>query len=207
MTSPPAVNMVAAHPSAANSPRHVMRRATQDIHERLHSHELFRDILAQTITREAYSSLLAKLYGFHHPVEMALIKHGRHAPGLCMEDRLRAHLVIADLNEVSPTAGRRLPLADPPSDLSVPGRLLGCLYVKEGATLGGRVLAAKLDHLFGSRIDGRRFFSGREADPALWRACCAVIDEIRDPSELDAMIAAAQETFETFERWMAQPVD
>ena len=70
--------------------------------------------------------------------------------------------------------------------------------------LGGRVLAGKLDHLLGTRLEGRRFFSGSDGDAALWRACCSAIDRIADRGELDAMISAARETFEIFERWMTQ---
>jgi heme oxygenase len=45
--------------------RDALRRATQDIHERLHGHIVFRRVLDRSITRDEYRALLARLYGFH----------------------------------------------------------------------------------------------------------------------------------------------
>lgn len=95
-----------------------------------------------------------------------------------------------------------LPLAPPPRGLDNASRFLGCLYVREGATLGGRALAGKLDHLLGPELAGRRFFSGSDRDPELWRRCCRAIEALTDVGHLEAMKAAARETFEAFERWI-----
>lgn len=185
--------------------RAVIRQATCDIHERLHDHIAFRQLLAQTITRDEYRALLEALYGFHQPIEAVLVLHAGQQTQVSMEGRGRAHLLLEDLNVFG--GGKEvvadLPLASLPLHLlAEPGGFLGCLYVREGAMLGGRVLAGKLDHLLGGRTEGRRFFSGSARDAELWRSCCSAIDHNSGGVELDGMISAARETFEIFERWM-----
>jgi heme oxygenase len=66
--------------------------------------------------------------------------------------------------------------------------LLGCLYVREGATLGGAVLAARVAHL-ASDANGRRFFLGAGDHQRGWRTCCAAIErEAARPGALGEMI-------------------
>ncbi len=192
----------------ANTPRGMIRHATREIHERLHDLESFRRLLAQTITRDEYLALLASLYGFHQPVEAALLAHAATQTTLSMEGRRRAHLLIEDLNALRGTGHHAiadLPRAKLPIGLlAQPGGFLGCLYVREGAMLGGRVLAGKLAPLLGGHAEGRRFFSGSTHDAELWRSCCSEIDRTSGAVELAGMISAAHVTFELFESWMTR---
>jgi heme oxygenase (biliverdin-IX-beta and delta-forming) len=186
------------------SARDVLRCATQDIHERLHGHIVFRRLLDRSITRDGYRTLLTRLYGFHRPLEVALSAHANVVPNLEMRRRARAHLLVADLRTLGLGDAdiAALPLAAMPSRLEDRGRFLGCLYVREGAMLGGRVLADRLNDLLGPGRSGRRFFAGRDRDLALWRACCAALEAPAEAVHLEAMTAAARETFEVFESWI-----
>jgi heme oxygenase (biliverdin-IX-beta and delta-forming) len=187
------------------SARAALRNATRDIHDRLHGQMLFRQLLEETITRSAYGALLSRLYGFHQGIETALDAQAGLRSKVSMNGRHRVHLLVSDLK----TLGQcdegisSLPVVAAPPDLDKLGRFLGCLYVREGATLGGRVLAGKLGHLLGPGHGGRRFFAGPDRDSELWRACCSAIEQPMESAERNAMIAAARETFEIFERWMS----
>ena len=46
--------------------------ATGDIHESLHRHPKFVRLMGGVLTKPEYSELLARLYGFHHPLGMRL---------------------------------------------------------------------------------------------------------------------------------------
>ncbi len=190
---------------SCSSMRDVLRHATEDIHDRLHGHLFFRELLGQTITRDKYCALLRRLYGFHMSLEAALSAHGNLHPGVTMEKRRRVHLLVSDLKELGLRDGdiSALPLSEAPLNLNEFGRFLGCLYVREGATLGGRVLSGKLGHLVGPGLECRRFFAGSDRDPELWRACCATLEQPMQVAERSAIIAAARETFEIFERWIS----
>ncbi len=65
--------------------------------------------------------------------------------------------------------------------LSLPdlAQALGCLYVLEGATLGGQVLSRRSAEPFGfTRAHGCAFFHryGDQVGP-LWQACCSVLND------------------------------
>jgi len=186
----------------------MLRHATRVIHERLHDLKSFRHLLAQTVTRDQYCELLESLYGFHQPVEAALLAYAQAPARLSMPARRRAHLLAEDLTALSPTgsgAVADLPRATLPiALLTQPGGFLGCLYVREGAMLGGRVLASKLDILLGGRTEGRKFFSGSANDAELWRSCCSTIDQVTSAAERAGMVSSALATFELFESWMTR---
>jgi heme oxygenase (biliverdin-IX-beta and delta-forming) len=190
--------------------RDALQSATREIHERLHSHFAFQRLTAGSITAPEYRALLARLYGFHHPLEIAILRRlettAQAHIDLEFDHRKRAHLLASDLTFLGLTELElaNLPLCPVPESHDRIGRVLGCLYVKEGATLGGRVLARRVDNLFPpGDLGGRRFFSGLPDDGALWRRFCAVIELPIFHVDIDDMVSAASETFAMFEDWMS----
>ncbi len=184
--------------------RTALRDATTEIHKRLHGQAAFKPLLRRTISRSDYCALLSRLYGFHQPLEVALGFQAQVVSTVPAGAHRRAHRLASDLQflGLSERDISALPLARTPGRLDQRGRFLGCLYVREGATLGGRVMAAKLDHLFGAGPEGRLFFTGAASDTTAWRSCCEALERHATADEIAAMIAAAQQTFEIFEAWM-----
>ena len=83
---------------------------------------------------------------------------------------------------------------------------LGCLYVIEGSTLGGRELARRLDHLLPPGSDaGRRFLLGHgPRHGTMWREFCAALEQCGDTPEGRAeMTGAALAAFAVFGDWFA----
>ena len=83
---------------------------------------------------------------------------------------------------------------------------MGCLYVMEGSTLGGRQLARQLDHLLPvAAMDGRMFLlAGADRNHVRWREFCAVLDECgAEPAPRAEMVTGAMEAFRCFEAWFA----
>jgi heme oxygenase len=148
-----------------------------------------------TIDRASYRTLLCRLYGFHKAFESA---------AGCAPERslwLAEDLRTLGLTELAVAA---LPRCDAMPRLDTEHRRLGALYVAEGSTLGGRELAKRLDHLFAAgERNGRRFFSGRDADTGkAWRAFCDRLDaRAVDHAARDETTTAAIETFAAFEDW------
>nr|WP_294546823.1 biliverdin-producing heme oxygenase [uncultured Rhodopila sp.] len=187
-SAPPAPSPVTA--------RHALREATRAVHTRLHTHPVLGAVQAGTIDIACYRALLTRLYGFHLPFETAAGIGPERS--LWLADDMRA----LGLTEQAIAA---LPLCPSLPRLDTPYRRLGALYVVEGSTLGGRELSKRLDHLFG-RDDraGRCFFSGRDADTGkAWRAFADALDAAgEDGAARAGMIAAAVETFASFENWL-----
>jgi len=100
--------------------------------------------LAPWSDRWRYAALLRAFYGFYRPAERAVdfYRFQPHDPCNTRQHRRNAHLLRADLAALGerPDGVEARPLcrALPPFD-SEPQQL-GCMYVLEGATLGGQVV-------------------------------------------------------------------
>ncbi|MDB5372033.1 MAG: hypothetical protein JWP04_675 [Belnapia sp.] len=186
------------------SARFALREATAEIHARLHDLPAFAALAAGRLDRSGYGALLRRLLGFHAAIEAALAAAPPlGAYGIHLAERRRSGLLRDDLAALGlPAIGPQAPV--PPLDTAA--RALGCLYVTEGSTLGGRQLARGLDHLLPSGATaGRAFLLGHGArHAAMWQACCAAIEVCgREPGGLAGMAAAADETFAAFATWFA----
>ena len=80
---------------------------------------------------------------------------------------------------------------------------MGALYVTEGSTLGGALVARALAKS-GLPGDQLRFFAAHEkANPAMWITFLARLDSLAaDPWFVDAAEASAIATFSALEAWM-----
>ncbi len=173
---------------------------------RLHRHPSFAQLADGTIDLVSYKSLLARLYGYHVPLEQALVQ-ASNALGIDveMDRRRRVHRLRSDLHALQMTEAQitTLPCIMGLPPLTTCGKVIGALYVREGATLGGRVLARRLDGLLGSGSQhGRLFLAGDPGEPQLWQRCCALVEEAAADGHLDDMIASAIDTFAALETWL-----
>ena len=128
------------------SARTELQRATAAVHARLHRVPAFAALAAGRLDRDAYLGLLGRLYGFHDPFEAAVAQAG--PPGLQPVQWRRAHLLRSDMAALgwSDAAIGELPRHPASGGSWSPAHAMGCLYVTEGSTLGGRQLARQLDH-------------------------------------------------------------
>lgn len=182
-----------------------LREATRTVHERLHGLPAFAALAAGRLDRDRYVALLGRLLGFHAPTEAALAT--RLGQRLAPETWQRTHLLRADLATfgVDDEQVARLARIERPTLPSDPVAM-GCLYVVEGSTLGGRQLSRLLDNVLPSGGSAGRSFLQGGAQPGhiRWIALRAELDAMgADPDCLDEMIASAIATFTRFELWFA----
>ena len=193
------------------SAREALRSATHDVHMRLHRHPGFAAIADGTIGPKSYTQVLKRLYGVHAPLENLLENAARRSSflELQMHRRLRVCRLEADLRDlgVSDATLAELPIAQRLPDLSTAGRVVGALYVREGSTLGGQVLARALDDMLTRQgllgLQGRKFLAGDIGDRGLWGQCCNLVEQRASLGDLAEMIAGATETFDCLETWFA----
>jgi len=82
--------------------------------------------------------------------------------------------------------------------------LAGCLYVLEGACLGGQVIAPLLYRRFGvAQGSGASFFVGdAEGTSARWILVLAWLEVVAcSGARTEEIVAAARATFQTISRW------
>jgi heme oxygenase len=123
--------------------------------------------------------------------------------------RARTGLIESDLLSLGLSAREvaDLPRCAELPRLSSPAELAGCLYVLEGACLGGRVIAPALrDRLGVAEGSGASFFIGdADGTEARWRVFVAWLEGLVDAgAPTDEVVAAARATFLAFALWVEQ---
>lgn len=156
-------------------------------------------------TPAAYRSLLALFHGFHASWEPAVAAALGHAAFL--GPRRRLHLLAADLRHLgldeAAIAALPRPLLPPfPSRAAA----IGSLYVLEGSTLGGQVIARHLRAALGLGPGAAcaYYLAHGPATGAMWRETRAVIAAaIRSPGEADEAVGGALMTFGALQGWLS----
>ena len=151
-----------------------------------------------------YRWYLQKLLGFHAPLEEQLKPlSARHGLAGEFAERWKTPLFLRDLAALGMPAEAVAwsPWLPRPAGL---GGLLGCAYVLEGATLGGKVLLRRWGARLPEVAAAQAYLDcyGDQAGPR-WRALLRVLDErlVLAP-EQDAAVAAARDCFQTLSRWL-----
>jgi heme oxygenase len=185
-----------------------LREATRAVHERLHVQPAMAALASGAIDLPAYRALLGRLYGFHAPLEN-LLAASEWAERAELQSVLspRAKLLRDDLLDLgadeSAVEGLPKAAASMFPNLSAYGHLVGCLYVRAGSTLGGRLLSRALDPLLGPDTQlGRRFLAGGNGADVQWRQCCVAIEQATAEGHWDDMLTGVNATFAALESWL-----
>jgi heme oxygenase len=183
-----------------------LRRRTAPYHAAVESRV---DIFGRLGSTARYVDLLVRLYGFYEPFEAELFPTAtRWGLPLDVKARRKAPLIAGDLEAlgVSPAEIEGLPRTARAPRPTTPLAALGCFYVTEGATLGGRLIARHVEHRLrlGPR-NGASFFHGYGSGSGpRWRTFCSVLAaESRSAVAERAILAGAIDTFVAYDRWLA----
>jgi heme oxygenase len=182
-----------------------LKAATRELH---HSVENRVDIYSAVKDIEAYRRLLQQFLGFFQPLEGQL----RTVPEIQVvipdfEGRMRSRLLEADLAEVGLSGAeiRELPrCSNLPRTLDA-SHALGCLYVLEGSTLGGQVIAREIAIQNAEASRACRFFRSDDDHVGLrWKRFAAAVEAYGEdhPSRSDVICDSALETFRCLEGWI-----
>lgn len=182
-----------------------LRTETRAAHEAIE-----RDLAWETrvATLGDYRALLARFWGFHAVLEPALAA-SLDDPAFFEPRRRLAHLAadlrILGLDDATIDA-LPLPCLTLPRDRV---EAFGALYVLEGSTLGGQVIAKHIGRQLGLTAEsGCRYYAahGRETG-AMWKAFRQRLAEEATRGDGDAIVAAATATFDAMRNWLcAAPV-
>jgi heme oxygenase len=179
-----------------------LRSETREQHETIEKTLLLMD---DDLTLEAYRRRLAQFYGFYQPVEERLFhRSGPLAGWLSLEQRRKTSLLRADLMALGGLATDCLPLCTKLPRLVSSAECFGCLYVLEGATLGGVIISRHVQQKLGVvPSEGGAFFSGYgDQTGAMWQAFRSAITAFStDAEDQDVVVASARATFLALQHW------
>ena len=180
-----------------------LRARTRPLHDAV---ERDLDWQRRVSTLAGYRALLARWWGFHatfEPEIAAALERAGDAD--LLRPRRKLHLLRDDLLHLGmrSEAIEALPLCSPSVAIALRAEALGALYVVEGSTLGGQVIARHVRRALGPALagGGLRYFTAYGARTgAMWRAFC---DELatEHPSRVDALLDRAEQTFAAVREW------
>lgn len=187
-----------------------LRQETRDLHDRIEANARFARLMAPDLTLAEYRRLVARLHGHHAPLEAALEAMAHRLPAcLALHRRLnRRAALAADLLALgfAPDAIAALPRCEAFVIRSVE-QALGALYVLEGSTLGGQLIARHLQATLGiGPTTGAAHVVPHGAETGtLWRDFRLALDEGAEAAQFDpdAVITAARHAFDRLDRWVA----
>lgn len=176
--------------------RRRLRAETADWHDQV---DAAVDLPASVCTRDDYADLLGLLYdlhlGFESPLAARVFSEDWRRIGIDIGRHFRAYLLASDLDGFGLSATSKWTPAFP---LSTFGHALGCLYVLEGSSLGGRAIAGVVQATIGDVPTAFLTGHGR-SNPAPWVSVCrglAVFDALGGDG--DSVVSGACATFAAF---------
>lgn len=183
----------------------LLRERTAASHARV---ERSVDLTTRCRTVGTYREWLGRLLGFYRPFEEMLAGFdwstvpldypARRKAGWLEADLLGLGMAESEINDLP--SCQRLPR---PENLA---GAIGCLYVLEGATLGGQIISRHVDQQLSIDGDnGGRFYAAYGARVGtMWKAFRDAASSYcgDQPDRLQDAAVNAVETFEAFESWM-----
>jgi heme oxygenase len=157
----------------------------------------------------SYTNALVRMATWYRPMEASVerISVPLAAVGLSVSERRKMPLLDADL--VALGVGARVGETALVPLLETLPRALGCLYVLEGATLGGQIVVRQLAAPLGLTAScGASFFASYGPRVgAMWRGFGEVVEEVvvggeGESGKCDAVVEAAQEVFDSLSVWL-----
>ena len=173
--------------------------------ETLEAHQSSENLLLPYLTSiqslNDYARILKMFYGFFYPVEQLIFSQVTKETIHDIDERRNARLILMNLESLGeknvPALCQNLPAVK-----SLP-QALGAMYVLEGSTLGGRMIARMLMKKDLFNESHLNFFNGyKDGTGSKWKDFQAVLDLHQHQAPI--IIDAANSCFECFTQWMRQ---
>lgn len=175
-----------------------LREATSGIHQQIDSDPQLAAYL-QSSSGVAY--LLGRWYGFLSPFEEALSRHAQDLSPL-IAARKRTQYLQNDLKFHGVDVGR-LPMFAGIPRFNDQVEMLGCMYVTEGSTLGGLMIARQIEALQGcAGSAGHTFFSAYgEQTGSRWKEFTQTVEKVCSRAP-EVAVTSAVTTFISVHKWL-----
>lgn len=171
-----------------------LREATANSHKKLEQ-KLF-PFIQNIETIEEYAVLLNRFYRFVKPVQDKIHQYINPAIVPDLPLRRNAALLLEDLKALGTATTETTATALPA--INDHFSAMGALYVLEGSTLGGKIIAKTLAEKLGNDVS-LLFFRGYGAETgSMWKKFTHYLEHPTHLQQPDVVLRAATETFELF---------
>ncbi|MCC6289871.1 MAG: biliverdin-producing heme oxygenase [Chitinophagaceae bacterium] len=147
-----------------------------------------------------YEKLLRLFYGYYTPLEPLLNKYISNDIVPSYSDRRKSNAILKDINTISAGASNFKKCDNLPQVNDVI-QALGVLYVMEGSTMGGTIIAKMLNKQANIQPTSLTFFNGYgEQNIPMWQSFIKAVNK-RAANDGDKIVKAANDTFSKMEEW------
>jgi heme oxygenase len=183
----------------------LLRHATAETHQAVERLPLMAKLTSPSVTREDYLDYLYALADVYDALEGSLLG--------ALDEEIRNDLGVrpklpAILEDLAEQGRPHIPRTSTQLAPAGSGSALGGLYVLEGATLGGRVIAKHLRRCLGQALGSAGFldFHG-EHSSAAWKRFASILDSLPAHGRIDPgeVISGACTTFAVVHRMLEGP--
>lgn len=183
-----------AHPVAV-----MIKDSTQQLHKDVE--DLLLPKLAAIQSKADYAAILRMFFGYFSPLENLLQQLITPALLADVAERRKADALLHDLRSLK-CKDDGLALCRELPSIENEAQAMGALYVLEGSTLGGKMIAKMLgqNKALALTDNNLTFFWGyKEETGSKWKAFLQVLNQQPDAEQT---IAAANQTFSHMKNWM-----
>jgi heme oxygenase len=176
------------------SVHHLLRQATKQPHHMLDHHPLLAPLVRQDLTVVQYGNALAALHGIQRRAEAGILAFLDEHPGVF---DYHSRLKVAALDRDLAALGRspRGIAANFPVPQTV-GALVGLLYVIEGSTQGGLMIARLLQSLPIAPLPIAYFSVYGQASTQKWEEFLQFAERVQSSQDREDAVATAVSGFE-----------
>jgi len=168
-----------------------LRAGTEAQHRRLEKHPLLLPLMTSTLSLEQYTQVIAGFTGFYESLESRIREMSARFEFPDYRYQARLPLLLEDCATLPSCAV--IPCTVTP-EYSCKDQLLGVLYVLEGATQGGLVIAPRLHASLALTANtGARYFNFYQHNS--WQKFRAMVELCQQDCDHSLAVAAAQATF------------
>jgi len=178
----------------------IVKKETAILHQALENHLI--PHLQAIQSNQDYAQVLSWFFGFNLPVEQSIRQYVTAEQLPDIEDRGKAWLAKEDIESLSFATSNLKICKDLPRIGSVE-EAMGALYVLEGSTLGGKIIAKMLEKKNPEFRNSLRFFTGYGKETgSRWTYFLHHLNMFDSDGQVRIITASANETFLKFKYWI-----
>lgn len=174
-----------------------LREKTKTYHQQIERTPVLYHLINESINLDSYHLLLKQFHAYILPCEASILTSPCSS---LLDGREKTSRLINDLSDLK-ISNKKKCLELPP--LTTREQVLGYLYVMEGATLGGQVIAKILQERLGlTALCGARYFNGYGEDTMrMWVEFCHLLNQV-DVLQEEQVLVSASLTYTTLIEWI-----
>lgn len=179
----------------------IVKESTQPLHSE--TERLLFPKLSSIQSADDYAVILKMFYGYYLPLEEKIQQHITASLLADVHERRNAGAALHDLKSIGKFE-TNLPLCSHLPSIKNAAQAFGALYVLEGSTLGGKMIAKMLlkNTSFPLTENSVTFFAGyKEETGNKWKT---FLEAFNRQDNVDEMVQSATDTFFYLKRWIQQ---